>query len=86
MLHPLRNKDIELDACNRCGGLWFEKHSPDKILLPHSKDDKNSMYSPSIIENLGAYKGHTTRHCPDCHIPMNRDELARDSGLDISPS
>ncbi len=84
LLQPLRNKDIELDACNRCGGLWFEKHSLDKILLPHTKDDKNSMYSPSIIENLGAYKGHTTSNCPDCHIPMNRYELAQGSGLDIS--
>ncbi|KJU85307.1 rhomboid family protein [Candidatus Magnetobacterium bavaricum] len=84
VLTTSRYKDIALDTCSRCGGLWFEKHSLDKILLSHDKDDKDSMYTPSIIENLGAYKGQTTRHCPDCQIPMKRYDLAQGSGLEIS--
>ena len=60
-LEIVYDKDIELDECSQCGGLWFDPNELNKIIGGEKSVEGMIFVSNKLGEQL---------RCPDCNIPM----------------
>src|SRR5262245_21461840 len=79
-LQGVRQDGVEIDACTRCGGRWFERGE-----LEHALRDYDPTLAAGVFQReLGAERGPTERACPQCaqklleHAWKDEDELRVD--------
>ncbi len=82
LLEPLRHKEIEIDACMHCGGLWFDRHELDKVVHLY---DPNYHRQGQIVESLGHPVAETQKDCPHCQESLLTYEFeqGRDLKIDV---
>lgn len=62
---------IEIDRCNNCGGIWFDKGEYEKLTdLEHSNAIEEGV--KAVKNNLGSI--NEKRSCPHCNIPLHSKE------------
>lgn len=59
-LSPVRVDDVDVDQCDRCGGIWFDAHELERVLGRGHFDalQKRGEPRPGDDERRG--------HCPRC--------------------
>lgn len=62
-LEPIRKKNIEVDACPRCAGLWFDNNELTEVV----RESIGSVPDQAMVEQGKAY---SDRPCPRCEIPL----------------
>ena len=80
LLEPIRYKDVELDACAHCGGLWFDRNELDKVIHNY---DPNYHREGSIVETLGPKVDESKKRCPHCKDSLETYQFEKDSDLKI---
>jgi len=61
-LHIMKVRDIELDACPKCMGIWFDSTELDKIIGGAKSFEEMAYLSDPLGGNI---------HCPSCGEKMN---------------
>jgi Zn-finger nucleic acid-binding protein len=86
LMQPFELRTIHLDECNKCGGVWLDNGTFDRIL-------RDAQAQADALSMLGVMKGIAERNvrylrCPLCDQQMARHNYARRSGviIDICPS
>ncbi len=79
LMKPFIFKNIEVDKCAICSGLWFEKNELEKVISSY-----DTIHNPSIIENLGLFRGRISKECPECKVQMNQYDIAWESNESIT--
>lgn len=82
-LDDLRIGEIELDECQKCGGLWADAETFERICADREEQS-------AFLGNI-AGREHSAGHpakisyvpCPECKQLMNRSNFARASGVII---
>jgi Zn-finger nucleic acid-binding protein len=84
---PLNNIQYEyqeLDACKKCGGMWFDKGELldviDSMLLKNKVDDQSA--EEAFKGSAGVREVHqNNRTCPKCHVGMRTFNYGYDSNV-----
>ncbi|SDU15544.1 rhomboid family intramembrane serine protease [Halopseudomonas salegens] len=69
----------EVDNCNTCGGLWFERGSLNAIIAAKCQHVEEADY----VANLGPALEPSHRHCPDCGTRLQVFHVLNDFHVDI---
>ncbi len=80
LLTPVQHEQVELDACTRCGGLWFDRDELDRVIAAHEPDFADDE---PLVQNLGMQLGEAQKSCPVCQVPLVTYKLAQESDLQI---
>lgn len=63
----LNVKDVEIDACPSCAGIWFDQTELDKIIGAEQVSPESMMFTaPNVTKVL---------NCPECSTKMNCSTL-----------
>ena len=62
---------IELDYCNQCGGVWFDKGELELMLKPASSENNNLLLK-NILSSRDAMTPEQKRKCPLCNKKMKK--------------
>lgn len=73
LLDPVRLGSVEVDACNRCGGLWFEQGELARAV----KDAVGSVPSGTAF---GGRRPESGMRCPGCDEPLSTYEFPEVDG------
>ncbi|MBT1063754.1 rhomboid family intramembrane serine protease [Bowmanella sp. Y26] len=79
MLTPTSYKTDEIDVCQACGGLWFEKDEVNRMINELHEDVPDSQYT----DHFGKHLGDSELNCPDCHQSLQRYHLLADYHAEI---
>jgi membrane associated rhomboid family serine protease/Zn-finger nucleic acid-binding protein len=69
----------EVDHCNTCGGLWFEKGNLNALIAAKCQHTEEADY----VANLGPALEPSLRCCPDCGVQLQVFHLLDDFHVDI---
>ena len=76
----VEHKDIELDYCLECGGVWFD--SGELTLLLKSMDlESQNLYLKNIINSPEAESQEKKQRCPLCGYKMKKVIMGQQPGL-----
>jgi Zn-finger nucleic acid-binding protein len=68
-LLPVVQDSIEVDRCNQCGGLWFDRLEADRLL----KMKRSAQSVDTGDEKVGDRQNEIGKiECPRCHTPLIR--------------
>ena len=68
-LRPIVQDSIEVDRCEQCGGLWFDRREADRLLKVRGSAEAVDTGNA----NLGEQQNEIGKiECPRCHTQMIR--------------
>lgn len=79
MLTPTTYGSDEIDVCQACGGLWFEKDEVNRMIDELHPDSPLDNYQQYFGEKLG----DSELDCPDCKRQLQRYHLLADYHTEI---
>jgi len=73
---------MELDLCDACGGLWFDRNELERLPKEVSPADLSGEIH-ALVARLAARKSPTKAYplCPMCHESMNLTQYQKVSGV-----
>ena len=77
-LTPTRYQDTDIELCQTCGGLWFEKQALNELLAEQTADA-----GMDYTQRLGNKVGPTDLKCPDCRGVLKHYHLLQDFTLEV---
>ena len=82
LLEIVRLGTLELDLCNYCGGLWFDRNELERLPREVSPDDLGGEMH-ALVARLAARKSARKAYplCPMCHESMNPVQYQKVSGV-----
>ncbi len=85
ILESVHEHGVEIDACVRCGGLWFDAGELAKLLQSY---DEKLTPTGKVADGLGKRLGATDRPCPHCRDKLVEHELSADNpvAVDVCPT
>ena len=78
-LTPTFHQDTEIDLCQSCGGLWFERQKLNELLSAQTPAAEPVDYT----RHLGDRLGPAGLKCPDCRGPLKHQHLLQDFALEV---
>jgi uncharacterized protein len=78
----VRLGSLELDLCDACGGLWFDRNELERLPKEVSPADLSGEIS-ALVARLSAHRITPKAYplCPLCHESMNRTQYQKVSGV-----
>lgn len=74
MLEAVDNHGVEIDACLRCGGLWFDAGELNKAIRSHNPEAVAAgLLADSVSESVGLSR----LACPSCKLPLRQHHLSK---------
>ncbi len=73
ILEAVHEHGVEIDACVRCGGLWFDAGELAKVMQGY---DEQLCPTGRVADGLGKRLDTTERHCPHCRDELIEHELS----------
>jgi len=75
---------LELDLCDGCGGLWFDRNELERLPKELSPDDLTGELQ-AVVARLAVRKAASKSYplCPMCHESMNLAQYQKVSGVVI---
>lgn len=77
-LTPTHYQDTEIDLCQSCGGLWFQKQKLNDLLSAQTPQD-----AVDYTQRLGAKVSAANLQCPDCRGALKHHHLLEDFTLEV---
>jgi Zn-finger nucleic acid-binding protein len=84
-------KNINVDKCETCGGIWLNREKLEKIQETRGRDYKKELAQPPDLGyesfQLAEQQTQPPLVCPNCNVEMERREYARVSQIliDVCP-
>lgn len=69
----------QVDACQQCGGLWFEHGELNKALSSADNGDSNV----ALEQSLGRHLGESSRRCCSCDTTLERYHLMNEFEIEV---
>jgi uncharacterized protein len=73
----VEHRQIELDFCLRCSGVWFDAHEFD-LLVSALIDQKEGQFEGSLLTPRSAQVNEHPRKCPICDRKMEKVWLGKE--------
>lgn len=79
-------RDIELDYCTVCSGVWFDSGELELLLESLDKEDRGTFLD-NILKSAAAISEEKRRKCPICRRRMKKTTIAEPPGIliDVCP-
>lgn len=77
-LTPTHYQGTEIDLCQSCGGLWFQKQKLNGLLSAQSAED-----AVDYTQRLGGKLSTANLTCPDCRGGLKHHHLLQDFTLEV---
>ena len=78
LLEPVVQGQVEVGACVRCGGLWFD---PGELAAAIRVYDPGGVRADRVADDLGPYRRRTEHACPACREGLGEYELSPSNPL-----
>lgn len=78
-------KDVTLDVCDSCEGIWFDNDELSLIIKSTNEEISNSSISKSLVagKNIPSDGTASEISCPKCELPMQWYSYCCDSGIKL---
>jgi uncharacterized protein len=73
----VEHRQIELDFCLRCSGVWFDAHELDLLVSALAGTNQEESQS-DLLTPLSAKTNEGPRKCPICGVKMDKVWLGQD--------
>jgi Zn-finger nucleic acid-binding protein len=84
-LHPVELEGIQLDMCDTCDGIWFERDELLKVVEAEKSELMNTVLNEAWVnepEEIDPTDGQKYS-CPVCNEPLHRYQYHLKSGIEI---
>lgn len=73
-------RDVELDYCNSCKGVWLDEGELELLLESHTFEEAKALLD-DILESTEAVSPEKKRDCPICGHKMKKTSIGQEPGI-----
>jgi Zn-finger nucleic acid-binding protein len=69
-------RNIELDYCNSCKGVWFDSGELELLLKSQGLEEPRAFFDGTLLNSQEAVSSEKKRKCPICGRKMRKTAIA----------